>query len=360
MTQPSANAPSTVDRLTTILSYGVLLLLAYLLFQIFRPFLVPLAWAGVLVVFFYPVYARLLASRRFGMKESRAALVCTLGVTLVLIAPSIALLSLFVREAVSASAALQRALIENPGDPVLRLSEWLRQHASWLADTDLPTLLRQGAEKLAAFLASQVGPVLRNVAVFLFDLFVTLFALFYFFRDADRLMSGLRRLLPFDAEHRERILKESRELIVASVLITLVVAAAQGFFGGIAFAVVGLPTPFFWGVVMAFFSLVPVVGTALVWVPAAMWLVFAGHWGRAIVLALICSVVVGAVDNVLRPVLLHGRTQMNGLLVFVSLLGGLHVFGLLGLVLGPIIVATTASILDAYAGASARASPATR
>lgn len=338
-----------------MLSYGVLILLAYLLFRVFQPFLVPLAWAGVLVVFFHPAYARL--ARKFGkMTESRAALVCTLGVTLLLIVPAIALLSLFVREAVTASAAIQRALIENPGDPVLRLSEWLRQHVSWLSDTDLPTLLRQGAGKLAALLASQVGPVLRNVAVFLFDLFMTLFALYYFFRDGDRLMSGLRRLLPFGAEHRERILKESRELIAASVLITLVVAVAQGLFGGIAFAVVGLPTPFFWGVAMGFFSLVPVVGTALVWVPASLWLVFAGHWGRALVLALICSVVVGAVDNVLRPVLLHGRTQMNGLLVFVSLLGGLHVFGLLGLVLGPIIVATTASILDAYAGASREAS----
>jgi predicted PurR-regulated permease PerM len=334
-----------------VLSYGVLVLLGYLLFRIFRPFLVPLAWAGILVVFFYPAFTRLV--QRFPwMTKPRAALACTLGVTLLLIVPSIALLSLFVREAVAASAILQRALIEAPGDPVLRLSDWLRQHVSWLAETDLPTLVRQGAEKLAGLLASQIGPVLRNVAVFLFDLFVTLFALFYFFRDADRLMSGLRRLLPFDEAHRERILSESRELIAASVLITLVVAAMQGLFGGIAFAIVRLPTPFFWGVAMAFFSLVPVVGTALVWVPAALWLVFAGHWGRAIVLTLICSVVVGTVDNVLRPVLLHGRTQMNGLLVFVSLLGGLHVFGLLGLVLGPIIVATTASILDAYAGAS--------
>jgi predicted PurR-regulated permease PerM len=131
----------------------------------------------------------------------------------------------------------------------------------------------------------------------------------------------------------------------------------QGLFGGIVFAVVKLPTPFFWGVAMAFFSLVPVVGTALVWVPAALWLVFAGHWGRALTLALICSLVVGMVDNVLRPVLLHGRTQMNGLLVFVSLLGGLYVFGLLGLVLGPIIVATTASLLDAYTGASREGPP---
>jgi predicted PurR-regulated permease PerM len=350
MMQPSPNAPTTVDRLTTVLSYGVLLLLAYLLFRVFQPFLVPLAWAGVFVVFFHPAYERV--ARR--MRASRAALVCTTGVTVLLIMPSLLLLTLFVREGIAASTVVQRTLLEGETGPLVRLSEWLNQHLPVPGNVDLPGLFRQGAEKLAAVLAAQIGPVLRNIAVFVFDFFTTLFALFYFFRDGDRLMSGLRNLLPFDVEHRERVLKESRELIVASVLISIVVAGVQGLFGGIAFAVVKLPTPFFWGVAMAFFSLVPVVGTALVWVPAALWLVFAGHWGRALTLALICSVVVGMVDNVLRPALLHGRTQMNGLLVFVSLLGGLHVFGLLGLVLGPIIVATTASLLDAYAGASSQ------
>jgi predicted PurR-regulated permease PerM len=111
---------------------------------------------------------------------------------------------------------------------------------------------------------------------------------------------------------------------------------------------VGLGAPLFWGVVMAFFALLPVVGSAAIWVPAAIWLMATGHWGRGLVLVAICAGVAGTVDNLLRPVLLSGRARLSGLLVFISLLGGISVFGVLGVVLGPIVVATTAGILDVY------------
>lgn len=331
-----------MDRLTTVVSYGILLLLAYLVFLVFEPFLLPLAWAGILVVFFHPFYKRLLKR----MTPLKAALACTLVVTVLLIVPTMLLLSLFVREAFSVTAVVQRAVLENPSAPLTRLSDWLHQHVRFSSGYDLPTLLQQGAERLGAFLALQVVPVLRNMAAFLFDFCVVVFAMAYFFRDSERLVKALRQLLPFEPAHRDRILDESRDLIVGSVLVTLVVAGIQGTLGGAAFGLVGLPGPFFWGVVMAFFSLVPVVGTALVWVPAALWLGWTGHWGRAVILALVCAGVVGAADNILRPILLRGHTQLNGLLVFISVFGGVHVFGLLGIVLGPIVVATVVSLLE--------------
>ncbi|MGA2484101.1 MAG: AI-2E family transporter [Candidatus Acidiferrales bacterium] len=345
MMPASESSPTTVDRLTAVLSYGILLLLGYLIFRVFEPFLVPLAWAGVLVVFFHPLYERL--SRR--MTPTQAALAAALVVTILLIVPALALLSLFIREALSATAVVQRAMMENQVTPLTRLSDWLQQHVHTSFGYDLPTLLRQGAERLGAFLALQVGPFLRNVAAFVFDFCVVLLAMVYFFRDSKRLVKTLRNLLPFEPVHQQRVLDESRDLIVGSVLVTMVVAGIQGTLGGLAFTIVGLPTPFFWGVAMAFFSLVPVVGTALVWVPAALWLGWTGHWGKALILAMICVAVVGAADNILRPILLRGRTQLSGLLVFISVFGGVRVFGLLGIVLGPIVVATVAGILDVYA-----------
>jgi len=345
MTRTPESSPTTIDRLTTVLSYGILLLLGYLVFLVFEPFLVPLAWAGVLVVFFHPLYERL--SRRMG--PTQAAVAAALVVTMLLIVPALALLSLFVREALAATSLVQHSLLENQVTPLTRISDWLRQHVHTSLGYDLPSLLRQGAERLGAFLALQVGPILRNVAAFVFDFCVVLFAMVYFFRDSKRLVKTLRELLPFEPVHQQRVLDESRDLIVGSVLVTLVVAGIQGTLGGVAFTIVGLPTPFFWGVAMAFFSLVPVIGTALVWVPAAIWLGWTGHWGKAVVLALICAGVVGAADNILRPVLLRGRTQLSGLLVFISVFGGVRVFGLLGIVLGPIVVATVAGVLDVYA-----------
>jgi predicted PurR-regulated permease PerM len=141
---------------------------------------------------------------------------------------------------------------------------------------------------------------------------------------------------------------QAGNLISASVTTSLIIAAIQGILGGLGFVLVGLPTPLFWGVAMAFFSLVPVVGSGLIFVPAALWLGFTGHWGRALLLLVICAGVTTIVDNVLRPILLGGRTELSGLVIFISVVGGVAVFGMLGLVLGPILVATAASVLAVY------------
>jgi len=146
------------------------------------------------------------------------------------------------------------------------------------------------------------------------------------------------------------MLAEARELIFASVTTSLVIAIVQGIICGGAFAIVGLGSPIFWGVVMGFLSLLPIVGAWPVWIPAAIWLFSTGHAGRAIVLVLLCGALGAMIDNILRPVLLGGRASLNGLLVFISVLGGIAMFGVLGVVLGPIIVATAVGILDVYSG----------
>jgi predicted PurR-regulated permease PerM len=175
-----------------------------------------------------------------------------------------------------------------------------------------------------------------------------IFAMFYMFRDGDQIIRGVRSILPFDAEHRDTMMTQARDLISASVTTSLIIAAIQGILGGLGFVIVKLPTPLFWGVAMAFFSLVPVVGSGLIFVPAALWLGFTGHWGRAIIPLVICAGVSTIVDNVLRPLLLGGRTELSGLVIFISVVGGVGLFGMLGLVLGPILVATAAGVLAVY------------
>ena len=341
---PSTNA-TTSDRLTTVLSYGVLLLLLYLVFRIYEPFLSALGWAAILVIFFYPMH-RWLAGR---FSESRAAVLSTLAVTILLIVPSIVVTTLFVREAVAISRGVQHSLVEQHAPAIAKSWSWIARHVPGLdPNADVFDMLEQGIEKQAGFLAERLGTVLRNIAAFIFDLFVMIFAMFYFFRDAGHIIRGVRSILPFDAEHRETMLTQARDLISASVTTSLIVAAIQGVLGGLGFAIVGLPTPVFWGVAMAFFSLVPVVGSGLIFVPASLWLGFTGHWGRAILLLLICAVVSTVVDNVVRPLLLGGRTELSGLVIFISVVGGVGLFGMLGLVLGPILVATAAGVLNVY------------
>ena len=341
---PSTNR-TTSDRLTTVLSYGVLLLLIYFVFRIYEPFLAALAWAAILVIFFYPMHHRLL--RRFSSKK--AAVLSTLIVTLALIVPAILLTTLFIREAFSVSRGVQHTLQVQQAPVLAKTWSWLAHHVPGLdPNADVLEMLTQGVQKEAGFLAERLGTILRNIAAFIFDLFVMIFAMFYFFRDADQFIHGIRSILPFDAEHRDTLMSQTQELISASVTTSLILAAIQGAIGGLGFLSVGLPAPLFWGVAMAFFSLVPVVGSGLIFVPAALWLGFSGHWGRAMVLLVICAGVSAIVDNVLRPVLLGGRTELSALVIFISILGGVGLFGMLGLVLGPVLVAMAAGVLAVY------------
>src|SRR5260370_25862824 len=203
---------SSGDRPTTVLFYAVLFLLAYLVYRIFEPFLVPLGWAGVLVVFFYPLYERL--EKRLG--KTRTAALSTAGVTIILILPALFLVSLFVREALQATRAIERGLVEGQTPSLARAWEWIAKHAPAGAFSggaaDLSTLVKQAAGRVAEFLATRLGAVLRNVASFVFDLFVMLFALFFFFRDGGGIVDAVRLLLPFQARHRDTMVSEPRHM----------------------------------------------------------------------------------------------------------------------------------------------------
>jgi predicted PurR-regulated permease PerM len=332
-----------------VLSYGALLLLGYLVFRITEPFLVPLAWSGVLAIFFYPLHERV--KRR--LAPTRAAVLSTIAVTALLIVPALVVLVYAGREALDAAASLQRSLGVHGQGPdqglAFQIQEWIRVRlpSSWQA-VDLSESLRQAAEKAASFLGARAAALLRNLVSFFIDLFLLIFALFFMFRDGDEILRGTKHLLLFDESIQDDMLSESKELIFASVAVGLLVAAIQGALGGLAFTVVGISTPLFWGVLIAFFSLVPVIGSALIWLPAALWLGLTGHWGKAVVVIAICGGVATIADNIVRPLLLRNRTQLNELLLFISVLGGLEVFGLLGLVVGPTIVAAAMGVFRVY------------
>ena len=333
------------ERVSTLLFYGTVALLAYFIYRLFRPFLAPLAWAAILAAVFYPLHSKM--QRRWGRRW--AASLSTALVTVLIILPFIFLLIAFVEEAAHAVSTLDLSL-QTPAFARMQSAwSWIQARVPGGNLGDLGDLVRQGATQLAGLVAGQAGVLLKNIVLFIVDLVVTLFAVFFFFRDGDAMMSGLRRILPFSSDFSDLMIVQARELIEASVIAGLVVAAVQGALGGITFAVLGLGAPVFWGVMMAFFALLPIAGAWVIWAPAAIWLLMTGNTGRAIALIVIGTCVVGLVDNFLRPALVSGRTQLNGLLVFVSLLGGVAAFGLIGLVLGPVIMATAIGLLDAYA-----------
>ena len=340
---------TTSSQLTTVLSYGAILLLGYFVFLIVEPFLVPLAWSAVLAIFFYPLHEKVLRK----MKPTAAAMTSTLGVTLLLIVPALLVLSLTAREALVATAQIQSQMAVHGQGPneglVMHVEEWIRMRLPQsLQGIDMSDPVEQAAERTASFLGARFTGLLKNLVSFFVDLFIMIFALFFMFRDGEEIVHGAKHLLPFDDDIQTDMLEESKELIFASVAVGLLVAVIQGVLGGISFAITGISSPIFWGALIGFFSLVPVVGSALLWVPAALWLGFNGHWGRALLVVVICGGVSTIADNIVRPMLLRNRTRLNELLLFIGVLGGLEAFGLLGLVAGPTIVAAAMGVFRVY------------
>jgi len=318
--------------------------LAYLAFLVVQPFLGPLGWAAVMAIVFQPVQVRL-AQR---LTPSGGAIATTLIIAAVVIIPLAVVANAFVNEAVDAARSVQDAVTRGE---FARMESGVRRLLGRLPiqnGPDLTSVLVDAMKRSAVAVGAYSGSVVRNVVAFVFDLVLVLFASFFFLRDGPKIVKIIRDVMPLDDATGDRLLSETADLIDISVRSSIFVAGVQGLLGGCAFAAVGIRAPVFWGVVMAFFCLLP-LGAWLIWLPAAIALAVGGQPVKAIVLAALGLGVVSSVDNVMRPMLLSGRTRMNGLVVFISLLGGVAAFGALGLILGPVVMATAMTVLTLYA-----------
>jgi predicted PurR-regulated permease PerM len=343
LSPPTAMSDTAKDRFSRLLFYVLVLVTGYLTFQVLSPFLAPLGWAAVFAMMFYKVHLEIAA--RIG--PNRSALVTTLMAAVLIVAPAVLLVSVLAREVPQVIDYVQQASLTAP-DQIERLWQMVRSRVPLSLPEDPTALLREGVQRGLALLAPAAGGVVADLLAMLGSLFVMLFALFFLLRDGHTLGRQIRDLLPLPERERERLMSETRDLVIASVGAGLLVAAVQGLIGGIAFWLLGFKAPVIWGVATALCSLIPVVGSALVWVPAALWLLFAGEATRGIILVVVGVLGIGMADNVLRPVLLSGRTSASGLVVFLGLLGGVGAFGFIGLVLGPIVLVTAGSLLDAF------------
>jgi predicted PurR-regulated permease PerM len=227
----------------------------------------------------------------------------------------------------------------------------VRDRVPFSLPEDPMLLIQEGVQRVLAVIAPAAGGVVADILGMLGSLFVMLFALYFLLRDGDIIGRQIRDLLPLPEKERERLMADTRDLVIASVGAGLLVAAVQGLISGVAYWALDVKEPVVWGVATAFCSLipvVPVVGSALVWVPVSLWLLLGGDIVRGVILMIVGIVGVGMVDNVLRPIILAGRTSASGLVVFLGILGGASAFGFIGLVLGPIILVTAGSLIAAF------------
>jgi len=331
------------DQFQRLLFYGLVFLAGYLAYLVLSPFLVSLTWAAVFAMMFHSLHARLSP----GIGPNRAALVTTLLAAILIVAPAVTLVSVLAREVPQVIDYVQRASLTAP-DLIERM--WaMVQSRSPIALPDDPTeMLRDGVQRALSFLAPRAGAVVADAFATVGSLLVMLFALFFLLRDGHILGGQLRDLLPLPRNECERLMRDTRDLVVASVGAGLLVAIAQGAIGGIAFWLLGIAAPALWGVAMAFCSLIPVVGAALVWVPTAIRLLLFGEIAKGVILLIVGVLGISMADNILRPLLLSGRTSANGLVILLGLLGGVSAFGFIGLVIGPIVLVTAGSLIRIF------------
>lgn len=331
------------ERFSQLVFYALIVLIGYLTYLVISPFLAPLAWATIFAVMFHRVHRELVP--RIG--PSRSALAATLLAAILIVAPTVMLVSVIAHEAPQVIDYVQQMSLTAPHQ-IERIWELARRRSPVSLPDDPAFLVREGVQRILAFLAPRAGAAVADLFATIASLLVMLFAMFFLLRDGHTLARQVRDLLPLPERERERLMTDTRDLIVASVGAGLLVAAAQGTIGGIAFWLLGIEGAAIWGVVMAFSSLIPLVGAALVWAPTAIWLLLSGDIWRGIILVLVGVFGISLADNVLRPLLLSGRTTASGLVVFLGLLGGAVAFGFIGLVIGPIVLVTAGSLLRLF------------
>jgi predicted PurR-regulated permease PerM len=326
-------------------------LLASALFLILRPFLVPILWSMLLALLLFPAQQAL--GRRLGGRYALTALGLTLLSAVVLIAPLPLLALAFASQAKDLFGRVQRLVadsgISGAGDlleiPIVsRAIRW----ASSVAPVDAEQLhgwLLSGLQTLLQGLVAVSGSFVVGALNALVGLAIMLFLLFFFLRDGDRMLATAVGLIPMRPARRGELVDHVAAVTRAVVFGSLLTALVQGVLVGIGFALVGLPSPVVFGAIAAVASLIPFVGTALVWVPAVGVLFLQGRWVAALVLAVWSVAVVSSADNVVRPLFISGRAQISTLPVFLGLLGGVTAFGPIGLVVGPVVVALTLTLL---------------
>lgn len=340
--------------LATAFFFTLLIVILYGAFLILTPFLTAIAWAVILAILVYPLYLWLLSVMRG--RATLAALTVIAIITLIVIAPGIELVRFLTEEAILLVQSV-RSLMDEEGKQQWLAKPWVQHLMGWwdlasfrLMDFNInwKEVLVQGAQSSSKFLVERVTGIAQNVLLFTVNILIALITLFFLLRDGKEFFSRLERLLPMDREHQQRLFKNIVDAVLAVVHGSILVGIVQGLLAGLAYYFLGVPFAVLWGVVTGFAALLPVGGSTLVSVPATIYLFLQGETIRAIVLLAWSFGIVGTVDNVLKPLIIGNRLGLPVVFLFFGILGGLTLFGALGIVLGPVIFALLRALLDLY------------
>ena len=328
----------------------VLVGITVIFFNMIKIFFVPVVLAAVFVGLFQPLYRWML--KLFHQRKSLTSFVCCLILLLALLIPTYIIANLVSKEAISfyhsAEKNVQEMIDQGDQGVLGRIKELKLVKELGLDQKNWETTFQEIARTAAGLLGTVINKASKGTFQFVVNLFLIFFAMFYFFRDGDRLIPTLKYLSPLSDRYEEKLIMQFLSVSRATIKGTLLIGLIKGFMGGLTFWIFGISSPILWGVVMVLLSIIPMVSAWLVMYPAAIMLMISGQVWQGILLFLIAALIIGNIDNILIPRLVGREAGMHELMVFFSTLGGISIFGVMGFIIGPIIAALFISILDVY------------
>ena len=341
----------------TVFFIACFALITYFLYLIFLPFFSTLIWVCLLVVVFQPFFQAILTRMRG--RRSAAALITCLAILLLIVLPLTAIGILLTQQSVALYHTLQEnmgtmggeasaGLLELQNRPLVR---WVLSHtAQWFGNDamDMEGSIKQALSAMTNFILTKGPSLLAGVGGILYQSVMMFITMFFLFRDGPAIMDFARASSPLPEAYHTAIVTKFRDVSFAAFFGSILTAMVQGFAGGLLFWAVGMSSPLFWGAAIAFVSLVPIIGAFLVWGPVSAYFFLIGSTAKGIVVLALGGIIVSSIDNVLKPMIIRGRTDMHPMLVFLSVLGGVQAFGFLGVLLGPFFVAIFLSFMNFY------------
>ena len=331
--------------------FSILIAASLAFFAMISPFFEPILWAATLAIVFKPIQTKITAV--LPTRKNLAALATLLIIIFAVIVPAL-LLSLAVgREGITLYQSISSGEVDLSGPLSWAQNTWPslidRAESLGINIEEAKQKLSSSALQGSQWAASHIFTFGQNTVRFAVMFFLMLYLLFFFLRDGNKIIDKIIQVLPIGDERERYLLSKFAEVSRATIKGTLVVGAIQGILGGIIFSLLGIESAIFWAVVMTLLSILPAIGSALVWAPAAIYLITSGMLIKGIILIAFGVLVIGMVDNILRPILVGRDTKMPDYLILLSTLGGISLIGISGFVLGPVIAAFFLTIWAMFA-----------
>ncbi|MGM0383164.1 MAG: AI-2E family transporter [Thermodesulfobacteriota bacterium] len=331
----------------------VLFLSLFLALLILRPFIHTIIFSVILASLFHPIQLRLV--RFYKGRRNAAALTVLMIIILLVIIPLFFFTSALIAQGLDSINQIDEWISEGNMQKLLKhpkiadFATWIREHLNFydFAEVNLKQNLMQASKRVGEFLLGHGVGLMRDVASMVFHFFVMIFLTFYLVRDGQAMLAGIKDLSPLREDQENRIIDKIRSVARSALLANFLTAICQGAAGGLGLAIVGIPA-LFWGALIGISSLIPVVGTAIVWIPAIGYLTLVGRWKAGVFLLLWAIFFVGTMDNFLRPFLMRGKEKMSPFYLFLAIIGGVSYFGLVGILYGPLILGFAAVMLYIY------------